>query len=259
MSNNGELMRMYAPPSYDVVIGMDEQPPPYQSDDSSGSDVEDVAFIEHVSSCACANQDLISSESTDNIRNKQIAKAKSQPTVRVTSAVVVCDIEGNNLPSCSKDDDEDPSLLKQTHYHLASSAPPCEPPGKGINGHVNGLPGNGLNGCANGIPGKDINSHANRLPGKSINGRANVLPGKGINGHSNRHLSTEIEVISSEDDNSVVRDVKRMKKSRSDGDVKRGKSNGHARVNYSRSPSRQAESARIEIIDNGHADKLEAK
>ena len=247
MSNNGELMRMYAPPSYDVVIGMDEQPPPYQSDDSSGSDVEDVAFIEHVSSSACANQELMSSESTDNIRNKQIAKAKSQPTVRVTSAVVVCDIEGNNLPSCSKDGDEDPSLLKQTHYHLASSAPPCEPPGKGINGHANGLPGKGINGRENGIPGKEMN------------GLANGLPRNGINGHSNRHLSTEIEVISSEDDNSVVRDVKRMKKSRSDGDVKRGKSNGHARVNYSRSPSRQADSARIEIIDNAHADQLELK
>lgn len=246
VSHNGELMRMYAPPSYDVVVGMDEQPPPYQSDDSSGSDVEDVAFIEQVASCSCANQEDMSSESTDNIRNKQIAKSKSKPTVRVTSAVVVCDIEGNNLPSCSKVDDEDPSLLKQTHYHLTSSAPSYERPAQVINGHANRLPGKNINGLSNGLQGKSRNSSANGLPCKIINS------------HSNGHLSSEIEVISSGDDDSGVRDVKRMKKSRSDGDVKRTKINGHARVNYARSPSREADSARIEFINNEHADQVEA-
>ena len=245
MSNNGELTRMYAPPSYDVVVSMDEQPPPYESD-SSGSDIEDVAFIESTTSCACVRPEFISSETTDNIRNKQIAKSKNQPTVRVTSAIVVCDIDGNNLPSCSADGGEDPSLLQQTNYHLASTASPCERPENELNGHANGLPGKG------------ISSRENGLKPSGMNGHANGLPHKGINGHSSRHLSTEIEVLSSEDDNTCAKDMKRMKKSRSDGDVKRSKSNGHARVNYSRSPSRQGDSARIEFT-NTENDKVDVK
>ena len=213
VSNNRELTRLYAPPSYDVVIGMDENPPPYQSDDSSGSDVDDGAFTEQVTSCTCAKHGRMNSESMDNIRNKQKAKTNSQPTVRVTSAVVVCDIEGNSLPCCSKDDDEDPSHLKQTNYHLTASASASGLPEKGVNGHANGL------------------------------------PGKGINGHANGHVSAEVEVIYSDDDSSETRE-ERIKKSESNGTVKRSKSNGHARVNYSRSLSRQAESARIEFINN---------
>lgn len=200
------MVRLYAPPSYDVVIGMDE-PPPYHSvagGDDSGSDAEDSAFNEHVTSrseCACARHE---SEVLETADMQEKYKPKSKTTVRVTSAVVMCDIEGN-IPPCasssSKPVDEDSSHLKQTQYRLTSCSPP------------------------------------------------NVLPDQKV--CSNGYGSAEIEILSSADSlENIDKKGKRHSANSRNSNTKKSKSNGHARVNYTRSPSRGAENADIEFINN---------
>lgn len=200
-SNNGEMVRLYAPPSYDVVIGMDEQPPPYHSvagGDDSGSDVEDGA------SCSEYARTRHESDISDSADIQEQRKRNNKQSVRITAALVTCDIEGN-IPPCanssSKPTDEDPSHLKQTKYRLTSCSPP------------------------------------------------NVLPDKTV--CSNGHGSAEIEVLSSADSlENIDKKGKRQSANPRNSNAKKSKSNGHARVSYTRSPSKRAETANIDFINN---------
>ena len=189
---------------------MDDQPPPYQSvagEDDSGSDVDDDEFIAH-SEGACGNYccvDSVDGLSQENQKSKQ--KSKQKPIVRVTSAIVVCDVEGNSIPNCSKSSSDDSvGHLKQTNYNLVSR-PSTERPDQVI--HI----------C-----------------------------------HSDP-VCTDIEVISSAEslENVAPKKERKSKPNQSNGIVKTKANgvngiNGHARVNYSRSPSRQAETANIEFV-----------
>ena len=213
ISKNGELVRLYAPPSYDVVIGMDDQPPPYQSVagvEDSGSDVDEDDFSHHsggaCGSCSCVNTADACDDHRDEIRKSKQKQKQQQPTVRVTSALVVCDIEGNNIPNCShSSSDNDIGFLKQTKYHLTSKP-------------STGQPNHEIHIC-----------------------------------HSEPNF-TEIEIISSAEsaENAVSKDKKKEKAQQRNGSVKKSKMNGvngHARVNYSRSASKQDEKADIEFVE----------
>ena len=196
------MVRLYAPPSYDVVIGMDEQPPPYHSvagGDDSGSDAEDGASC---SEYARTRHD--SSDISDSVDIQAQRKRNSKQPVRITAALVTCDIEGN-IPPCanssSKHTGEDPSHLKQTKYRLTSCSPP------------------------------------------------NVLPDKTV--CSNGHGSAETEILSSADSlENIDKKGKRQSANPRNSNAKKSKSNGHARVSYTRSPSKRAETANIDFINN---------
>ena len=192
---------------------MDDQPPPYQSVagvEDSGSDVGEDDFSDHsggaCGSCSCVNTADVCDDHRDEIRKSKQKQKQQQPTVRVTSALVVCDIEGNNIPNCSQSSsDNDIGFLKQTKYHLTSKP-------------NTGQPNHEIHIC-----------------------------------HSEPNF-TEIEIISSAEsaENGVSKDKKKEKAQQRNGSVKKSKMNGvngHARVNYSRSASKQDEKADIEFVE----------
>lgn len=107
--SNGAMTRLYAPPSYEVVIGMDEQPPPYHSVISpyySDSDEEDGVLREQPSTSYEVPRARMPDEnppSSNETRSKggapKRSKPKSKPIVRIASVVVTCDNSGNQVCS----------------------------------------------------------------------------------------------------------------------------------------------------------------
>ena len=116
-STSGEVLtRLYAPPSYEVVVGMDEEPPPYDAVDyDTETDDENDILNQHVmlnTEGACAST----------------PESDVQTKFRVTSALVTCDIEGNHIKtSVDKSNQEiannqSKEFQELTNYKLCSSA-----------------------------------------------------------------------------------------------------------------------------------------
>lgn len=133
--NREHLARLYAPPSYEVVIGTnDEEPPPYQSvadDTDTSSEVEE------------SDTDSVGDKLTES-RDSQISNVHLLPkcvesnslphsNVNVTSAVVVCDIDGNHQVLCKTgrsidtSQDSTDSFQELTNLHVCSTGAPCHP------------------------------------------------------------------------------------------------------------------------------------
>lgn len=90
------MTRLYAPPSYEVVIGMNEDPPPYQAvadGFETDSENDDSLIEDH----AIQNSNYASVSLPSNPKNSDIVTTN----IQVTSALVTCDIEGNNI--CTTD------------------------------------------------------------------------------------------------------------------------------------------------------------
>lgn len=114
-TNRENLTRLYAPPSYEVVVGMDEEPPPYESVEdgcNTETDDEDGILREHVthnteSACVSLPSACVSLPSAcvslpnENGPNKEANQNLSVKDLRVTSVLVTCDIDGNNI--CTQD------------------------------------------------------------------------------------------------------------------------------------------------------------
>lgn len=120
--SNGELTRLYAPPSYEVVVGMDEDPPPYEAVEyETDSDDDDCVSVEHMAlNCESACVSLPN--------EAHISGNGSNAKVCVTSALVTCDIEGNNICTVGVDaNDEDTDSKRHeefqelTNYKLCST------------------------------------------------------------------------------------------------------------------------------------------
>ncbi|XP_045164817.2 uncharacterized protein LOC123528854 [Mercenaria mercenaria] len=212
-STNGELLtRLYAPPSYEVVVGMDEEPPPYEAvedDYDTETDDDNEVLNEHVTmntKGACA----VTPETMGN--NK----------IRITSALVTCDIEGNNVKTKVNKTNED-NILNQrkefqelTNYKLCSSA-------------------------------EESSSNSST----SQNKNAQI---------QNNHAGDEIEVLesvdsdSSKDENSNSHNQQKLSNGTvhtliGNGHVSSEKCNGHSKVMFKRSPStRDADT--IEYVDS---------
>ena len=127
--NREKLTRLYAPPSYEVVIGMEgEDPPPYRAvagdSDASTSDGEDTD-TDHVMDI---NTRPTSSPDRDNIVNED-RQSHPDKNINVVSAIVTCDIEGNHQV-VNNDDihkhecaDSTQSFQDLTNLHLCATGP----------------------------------------------------------------------------------------------------------------------------------------
>ncbi|KAL4227135.1 hypothetical protein ACF0H5_015108 [Mactra antiquata] len=107
--SNGEMLtRLYAPPSYEVVIGMDEDPPPYQAvadgfETASETEDDESVLDDHViqsENFSCSPMPIYSEKESENCDTVS-------SNIRIHSALVTCDIDGNNVNTsdvCSVDE-----------------------------------------------------------------------------------------------------------------------------------------------------------
>lgn len=131
--NREQLTRLYAPPSYEVVIGMnDVEPPPYQSvaDCTDTSDSEDKDSDTDTDSRApTETKDTLLSQPDNNslVSESRNSQKLSNGNINVTSAVVTCDIEGNHQvlckseANCDSTQDATDSFQELTKLHLCAT------------------------------------------------------------------------------------------------------------------------------------------
>ncbi|XP_052781138.1 uncharacterized protein LOC128217791 [Mya arenaria] len=99
--NTENLTRLYAPPSYEVVVGMDEAPPPYHSvaDEYTSSEEEDGMLVEQIDEISAGPGTCVIMPEDEHLVTENLRQACAKPPdnhIKVTSALVVCDVEGNN-------------------------------------------------------------------------------------------------------------------------------------------------------------------
>lgn len=121
--NREHLARLYAPPSYEVVIGMNEEPPPYHAvADDSDSEISDVDIANDyvATNSALASVSFPENENIDN-QHRQMC---SDDDENVTSAIITCDIEGNQFLGKSEmtlTDNQNNDFLELTKLHLCAT------------------------------------------------------------------------------------------------------------------------------------------
>lgn len=204
------MSRLYAPPSYELVVKMDEDPPPYESvEDEYDTDTDDGNEVlnEHVlmnTEGACAT-----TPSEDNISNANI---------RVTSALVTCDIEGNNVKTevNSKDvlRNQNEEFQELSNYKLCSSGEENFPNKKVVQFQANGIQDE-----------IEVLSSEDAYNSKEENINGNIQTQKIPNRKTPNGIHVSNGVIGSE------------------------KCNGHSKVMFKRSPSKR-DAGTIEYIDS---------
>ena len=118
LSNGETLNRLYAPPSYEVVIEMDEDPPPYNSvngrlDTDSDEDNQSLTEDEtHIPKGVSENGNITGTR--NNFK---------QNTRLITSTIVSCDVHGNYVSESelAERTNNQSDFLTQTKYRLCSA------------------------------------------------------------------------------------------------------------------------------------------
>lgn len=247
-SNRENLTRLYAPPSYEVVVGMEGAPPPYEEVgdlDSSESDEENGILREHMAqttdgACVCLPSEINRPEK--NLENQR----QRESEMCVTSVLVTCDIDGNNICALAssietptedvrRDDSKDFQSL--TKYKLcASTAEETE---------VRNMPTHAIHNeeCPD-----TFNAKSNETV--SADAQNNTLP----NGESESHYGGTEQIENGIPNGHVVQGghvTSEMCNGHTpNGHLKLDTSNGHVKVVYKRSPSKIGEKDAIEYIDS---------
>jgi len=215
---------LYAPPSYEVVVGMDEAPPPYYTvaDEQTDSDSDEdhgVLIEQNHESSPHSNAKVVTPETESNSLEHggvETTSAESHNVetpingIKVTSAIVVCDVEGNFNCQTKLAKDAD---VKNADFESLTNLKMCSP---SLSNEVE----------------KRKKSSAKELP--------NI---------------DEIEVLASGSDDSHSTNDENENRTKRKGKaignptpLSNGKLNGHA-VSYHRSPSKR-EAGAIEFIDS---------